>query len=68
MTEGQLLRYERRQRLAAIKRERRIESIKALIILLAIIALFAIAGTMDYDDRVRDLNSIGPSASWWEVG
>ena len=68
MTEAQMLRYERRERLAAIKRERRIETIKAAIAILVTIALFAIAGTMDYTDRVNNLNNMLPSESWWEVG
>ena len=68
MTEAQLLRAERRERLAAIKRERRIESIKALLVIIAILAAFALAGTIDYADRVSNLTDMLPSPEWAEVG
>ena len=64
MTESQMLRYERRERLAQIKRERMIETIKAAILIVLMLVAFAIAGTMDFADRESNLANMLPSSEW----
>lgn len=66
MTEAQMLRMERQRRLAEVKRRERIETLKGIIAIIVILAAFAFAGTLEYEDRVRSLTDMGPSASWTE--
>ena len=62
MTEAQVLRAERRQMVAERRRQRRIETALTILGIILAIAAFAIAGTMDYNDEMRDL------AFWAERG
>lgn len=62
MTARQALRHERRQMLAERKRRERIQMAKALLVVVFVIALYALAGTMDYHDDQTQL------ASWAEQG
>lgn len=66
MTEAQSLRLERQRRLAEIRRRERIETVKGIIAIIVILAAFAFAGTLEYQDRVDALTDMGPSAAWTE--
>lgn len=62
MTAAQALRYERRQMLAERRRRERIETAKAILALLLILAAFGIAGAMEHHDDSAQL------AYWREQG
>ena len=62
MTAAQALRYERRQMLAERRRKERIETAKAILALLLILAAFGIAGALDSHDDSAQL------AMWQEQG
>lgn len=62
MTAAQALRYERRQMLAERRRKERIETAKAVIFILLILAAFGIAGAMEHHDDSAQL------AHWQEQG
>lgn len=68
MTDMQMLRAERRRLAELHRRERRAETIKGVLVIVAMLLALALAGTLDYEDRVRSLESMQPSASWWEAG
>ena len=69
MTEIQMIRAERRERMEMRRRERRADAIKAAVILGLILLGYALAGTLDYADRTEGLGaSMTPSPTWWEVG
>lgn len=50
MTAAQALRYERRQAVAQMRRERRLEAAKGAVLIALMLILFTIAGTMEYHD------------------
>ena len=56
MTAQQALRYERRRAVAQMRRERRIEIIKGIAAILLALALFCIAGTLDYHDEMAEIS------------
>lgn len=62
MTAAQALRYERRQMLAERRRKERIETAKAIVFILLILAAFGIAGAMEHHDDSAQL------AYWQEQG
>lgn len=62
MTKSQALRYERRRQ-EELQRQRARQALKdaivGILVMLALIALFAIVGTMDYEDEQREI-------AYWE--
>lgn len=62
MTAAQALRHERRQMLAEKRRRERIQMAKAILAVIFVLALYALAGTMDYHDDQAQL------AFWEEQG
>ena len=68
MTEMQMIRIERRERMEMRRRERRAEAVRAALIVALLLLAYALAGTLDYADRSEGLGAdMMPSASWWEV-
>lgn len=71
MTQSQLLRMERRAILERRRAERRAEVVMAGAVILLVLALFGIAGTLDFQDRSQGLGAnMLPSSAWLsgEVG
>lgn len=62
MTKSQALRYERRRQ-EELQRQRARQALKdaivGILVMLVLIALFAIVGTMDYEDEQREI-------AYWE--
>ena len=56
MTAQQALRHERRRAVARMRRERRIEIIKGIAAILLALAVFCIAGTLDFQDEQSEIS------------
>ena len=56
MTASQRMRYQRRAQRVAEERRARAELIYGILTLLFALACFAIAGTSDYEDEVRQIS------------
>ena len=52
MTTSQMLRAERRAQRAQLERDERVQTALAALFLIALLTVFAVAGTMDYHDQM----------------
>ena len=67
MTQAQMLRMERRAILERRRMERRAETITFVAAIALLLLAFALAGTLDYQDRTEGLGT-DARPSWTEVG
>ena len=60
--------HRRRMERERLERKRRAEFAMGLIVLILLFGLLSVAGTMDFNDRVRDLGGLTYDPLWYEFG
>ena len=57
--------HRRRMERERLERKRRAEFAMGLIVLILLLGLLSVAGTMDFNDRVRDLGGLAYDPLWY---
>jgi len=65
MTTTQALRMERRAARRAQERERRMQAMKAAVVIVGMLLAFGLAGAVDYHDRAMDLSGCATVEAGW---
>ena len=71
MTTSQALRAERRAQRERMERDERVQTALAALFLIALLGIFAVAGTMDYHDEMVYQQSWAEACPFWlrkEIG